>query len=80
MELKELLNRLLMLLGSGPLSAVKLQEAAEHPSPPISAQLVRCLLLSLLLWTPEGHASAREAVTHVSCSLFQPVFHIYTLG
>ncbi|XP_060236312.1 Fanconi anemia group C protein isoform X3 [Meriones unguiculatus] len=63
--LKELLNRLLMLLGSGPLSAVDLQEAAESPSPPICAQLVRCLLLSLLLWTPEGHASAREAITRM---------------
>ncbi|XP_006517150.1 Fanconi anemia group C protein homolog isoform X3 [Mus musculus] len=67
-ELKVLINRLLMLLRSGPLSATDLQEAAESPSgdprPPVCGQLVRRLLLSLLLWTPEGHAIVWEAVTH----------------
>nr|XP_048303579.1 Fanconi anemia group C protein isoform X3 [Myodes glareolus]XP_048303580.1 Fanconi anemia group C protein isoform X3 [Myodes glareolus]XP_048303581.1 Fanconi anemia group C protein isoform X3 [Myodes glareolus]XP_048303583.1 Fanconi anemia group C protein isoform X3 [Myodes glareolus]XP_048303584.1 Fanconi anemia group C protein isoform X3 [Myodes glareolus] len=69
-ELKALLNRLLMLLRSDPLSAADLQKAAESPSadprPPICRQLVRRLLLSLLLWTPEGHAVAWEAVTHMA--------------
>uniref|UniRef100_A0A8C6H656 Fanconi anemia group C protein homolog n=1 Tax=Mus spicilegus TaxID=10103 RepID=A0A8C6H656_MUSSI len=67
-ELKVLINRLLMLLRSGSLSATDLQEAAESPSgdprPPVCGQLVRRLLLSLLLWTPEGHAIVWEAVTH----------------
>ncbi|XP_075825500.1 Fanconi anemia group C protein isoform X4 [Microtus pennsylvanicus] len=69
-ELKALLNRLLMLLRSGPLSAADLQKAAEIPSadprPPVCRQLVRRLLLSLLLWTPEGHAVAWKAVTHMA--------------
>lgn len=69
-ELKVLINRLLMLLRSGPLSATDLQEAAESPSgdprPPVCGQLVRRLLLSLLLWTPEGHAIVWEAVTHMA--------------
>ncbi|XP_049999389.1 Fanconi anemia group C protein isoform X1 [Alexandromys fortis] len=69
-ELKALLNRLLMLLRSGPLSAADLQKAAEIPSadprPPVCRQLVRRLLLSLLLWTPEGHAVAWEAVAHMA--------------
>lgn len=81
-ELKALLNRLLMLLKSDPLSAADLQKAAESPSadprPPVCGQLVRRLLLSLLLWTPEGHAVAWEAVTHVSCS-FSKLHHICTL-
>ncbi|XP_051007101.1 Fanconi anemia group C protein [Acomys russatus] len=69
-ELKVLLNRLLMLLRSGPLSAVDLQEAAESlsadPRTPMCRQLVRRLLLSLLLWTPEGHVIAWEAVTRMA--------------
>ncbi|XP_041501059.1 Fanconi anemia group C protein homolog [Microtus oregoni] len=69
-ELKALLNCLLMLLRSGPLSAADLQKAAEIPSadprPPVCRQLVRRLLLSLLLWTPEGHEVAWEAVTHMA--------------
>lgn len=81
-ELKALLNRLLMLLRSGPLSAADLQKAAEIPSadprPPVCRQLVRRLLLSLLLWTPEGHAVAWEAVTHVSRS-FSKLHRIRTL-
>lgn len=83
MELKVLVNRLLMMLRSGSLSAINLQEAAESPSadprPPVCGQLVRRLLLSLLLWTPEGHASIWEAVTHVSCSLFPTFTLAYTL-
>lgn len=74
--MKVLVNRLLMLLRSGPLSAMDLLEAAESPREdprPVCGQLVRRLLLSLLLWTPEGHAIAWEAVTHVSRSLFQSV-------
>ncbi|XP_076429656.1 Fanconi anemia group C protein isoform X4 [Peromyscus maniculatus bairdii] len=69
-ELKVLLNRLLMLLRSDPLSAIDLQKAAESPStdprPPVCGQLARRLLLSLLLWTPECHAIAWEAVTHMA--------------
>ncbi|KAL1785030.1 Fanconi anemia group C protein isoform X1 [Sigmodon hispidus] len=69
-ELKLLLNRLLMMLQSDSLSAMDLQKAAESPSadprPPVCGQLVRRLLLSLLLWTPEGLAVAWEAVTHMA--------------
>ncbi|XP_037061544.1 Fanconi anemia group C protein isoform X1 [Peromyscus leucopus] len=69
-ELKVLLNRLLMLLRSDPLSAIDLQKAAEStstdPRPPVCEQLARRLLLSLLLWTPECHAIAWEAVTHMA--------------
>ncbi|XP_038188337.1 Fanconi anemia group C protein [Arvicola amphibius] len=69
-ELKALLSRLLMLLRSDPLSAADLLKVAEIPSadprPPVCRQLVRRLLLSLLLWTPEGHAVAWEAVTHMA--------------
>lgn len=68
-ELKVLVNRLLMLLRSGPLSAMDLLEAAESPREdprPVCGQLVRRLLLSLLLWTPEGHAIVWEAVTHMA--------------
>lgn len=69
-ELKVLVNRLLMLLRSGTLPAIDLQEAVESPSggprPPVCGQLVRRLLLSLLFWTPEGHAIVREAITHMA--------------
>ncbi|XP_031214180.1 Fanconi anemia group C protein isoform X2 [Mastomys coucha] len=69
-ELKVLVNRLLTLLRSGPFSAVDLQEAAESPSgdprPPVRGQLIRRLLFSLLLWTPEGRAIVWEAVTHMA--------------
>ncbi|XP_076794989.1 Fanconi anemia group C protein isoform X2 [Arvicanthis niloticus] len=69
-KLKVLVNHFLMLLRSGPLSAINLQEAAESasadPRPPVCEQLVRRLLLSLLLWTPEGHAIVWEAVTHMA--------------
>lgn len=77
MELKVLVKRLLLLLRSSPLSATNLLEAAESPStdprPPVCGQLVRRLLLSLLLWTPEAHEIVWEAVTRVSCSFFQTV-------
>ncbi|XP_027265462.1 Fanconi anemia group C protein isoform X2 [Cricetulus griseus] len=63
-ELKALLSHLLMLLRGERLSAVDVQKAA--PRAPICGQLVRRLLLSLLLWTPEGHPIAREAVTHMA--------------
>lgn len=68
-ELKVLVNRLLKLLRSGPLSAMDLLEAAESPREdprPVCGQLVRRLLLSLLFWTPEGHAIVWEAVTHMA--------------
>lgn len=69
-ELKVLVKRLLLLLRSSPLSATNLLEAAESPStdprPPVCGQLVRRLLLSLLLWTPEAHAIVWEAVTRMA--------------
>ncbi|XP_040612066.1 Fanconi anemia group C protein isoform X2 [Mesocricetus auratus] len=69
-ELKALLGRLLTLLRGERLSAVDVQKAAHCPSAdprrPVCGQLVRRLLLSLLLWTPEGHSIAWEAITHMA--------------
>ncbi|CAH6795760.1 Fancc [Phodopus roborovskii] len=69
-EMKALLSRLRMLRRSECLSAMDVQRAAESPGadsrPPVCGQLVRHVLLSLLLWTPEGHPIAWEAVTHMA--------------
>ncbi|XP_017650357.1 Fanconi anemia group C protein isoform X2 [Nannospalax galili] len=67
-ELRAVFNRLMILLRSDPLSAMDLQaEAGESPSTdptaPVCGQLVRRLFLNFLLWAPEGHKIAEEAVT-----------------
>lgn len=66
-QAQAVLLRLRQLLGSARLSARDLQAAAGESSPadprsPACAQLIRRLLLSFLLWAPEGHTIAREAI------------------
>ncbi|XP_029413049.1 Fanconi anemia group C protein isoform X3 [Nannospalax galili] len=70
-ELRAVFNRLMILLRSDPLSAMDLQaEAGESPSTdptaPVCGQLVRRLFLNFLLWAPEGHKIAEEAVTRMA--------------
>ncbi|XP_048186993.1 Fanconi anemia group C protein isoform X2 [Perognathus longimembris pacificus] len=67
-ELKAVLDHLLTLLTSAPLSAMELQLASvqstnEDSRPLACGQLVRRLILNFLLWAPECHAVAQEAVT-----------------
>ncbi|XP_069889805.1 Fanconi anemia group C protein isoform X2 [Dipodomys merriami] len=67
-ELKAVLDYLLTLLSSAPLSAMDLQVASVQSSNEdsrslVCGQLVRCLILNFLLWAPECHAIAQEAIT-----------------
>ncbi|KAM4877352.1 Fanconi anemia group C protein isoform 1-T2 [Thomomys bottae] len=70
-ELKAVLDHLLTLLTSACLSAMDLQVASvqsssEDSRPLVCGQLVRCLILNFLLWAPECHAVAQEAVTFMA--------------
>ncbi|XP_005384737.1 PREDICTED: Fanconi anemia group C protein [Chinchilla lanigera] len=74
-EVEAVLSRLqlLTLSRSGPLSAEKLQAAAGEgssadPVPPVCGQLIRHLLLNFLLWAPQGHTVAQEAITLMACT------------